>query len=75
MIYVNSFYCKIDFVFQNQEKIDFQMFVLQWHVSKNTFTPNSSNQNDFFRQLGGQNIFFSTFGQNMSFYGQIWLPK
>ena len=47
----------------------------QWHNSKNTFTPISSNQNDSFRQLGGLHIFASNCGQDMSLYGQNSLPK
>ena len=43
--------------------------------SKNTFSPNSSDQNVFFKKVGGIYFFSSTCGQNMSLYGQILLPK
>ena len=47
------FYSKIHVVFQNQKKIDFQMFVIHFNrqTLKTLFSPNSSNQNDFFNKV------------------------
>ncbi len=33
--------------------------------TENTFSPNSSNQNDFFKKMGGIHFFSSIFGQNI----------
>ena len=55
-----SLYCKIHFVYQNEEKIDFQMFVI--HLNGTTL-----------RTLLLQILV--TCGQSLSLYGQILLPK
>ena len=71
------FYCKIHVVFQNQKKIDFQIFViyLNRQTLKTFFSQNSSNQNDFFNEVDLYTFLSSTCGQNMSLYEQILLPK
>ena len=66
-----SFYSKIHFVGQNQEKTDFPMFVI--HL-------NDQNLKTLLLQiliikLGGLHFFSSICEQNMSLYGQILLPK
>ena len=70
------FYSKTHFVFQNQEKTDFQMFIIHLN-GQNLKTPLLQIlviKMIFSRKFGGIH-FFSTFGQKMSLYGQILLPK
>ena len=58
------FYCKITLVVQNQEKNDFQMFVI--HLNGATLKT---------LLLQTLIILLYTCGRNMSLYGQILLPK
>ena len=67
-----NFYFKIHVVFKSKE----DWFSNVYHSSqppdsKNTFSPNSSNQNDLKKiKMGYIHFFSSTCGQNMSLYGQ-----
>ena len=72
-----SFRSKIYLVFQNQEKIDFQMLVinLSGQNLKTLLLPILGIKIIFSRKLGGEHLFSSTCEQNMSLYGQILLPK
>ena len=60
-------------------RLDTDIFIgtsmLNFQTLKSFFYPNSSDQNDFARKLGGVHFFSSICGPNMSLYSQILLPK
>ena len=70
-------YSKIYLVYQNQEKIYFQMFVIHLNgMTLKTLLIQTLGTNIMFsRKLGGMHFFPSTCGRNMSLYGHILLPK
>ena len=72
-----SFHSKIHFVFQIQENIDFQMFLI--HINgqnlKTLLLQILVIKMTFSRKLGGIHFFSFTCGQNMRLYGHILLPK
>ena len=45
------------------------------HNSKNTFTPNSSNQNDFSSKLGGTHFFPLPVGKIWAYMDTFYCPK
>ena len=68
---------KHNFVYQTQEKNDFQMFVIHLNGAtlKTLLLPILVTKMIFPSKLGGIHFFASTCGRNMSLYGQILLPK
>ena len=72
-----SFHCQIHVAFQNQKKINFQMFVINLNrqTVKSLFLQILVTKIIFSMELDCVHFFSSTCWQNMSLYGQILLPK